>query len=280
MLRQNRSEHRTQPLHAASPLDKAQFAARQPAEDTLLDLYSRYFDLVPADTIELKREAFRLRYQVYCVENAFENPADHPDGLETDEFDDRSVHSLLVYRPTGALTGTVRLILPQPDTQGIDLPIGRICGEELIADLGLPASRTAEISRFAVSKAFRRRVSDVTVVDNGFQGFGRTSPRQGAAEGRVLPHITLGLMKAVVKMSVENGITHLVAVMEPALLRLLGRIGIKFRNIGPLVHYHGLRQPCYAELDPLLEGILFERPDALEVITDHSRYWRPRLVEA
>ena len=40
-----------------------------------LDLYDRYFTVVPADTPELLDAAHELRYQVYCREHAFENPA-------------------------------------------------------------------------------------------------------------------------------------------------------------------------------------------------------------
>ena len=71
-------------------------------------------------------------------------------------------------------------------------------------------------------------------------------------ERRVLtPNITLGLMKAIAEMSIHNGITHLTAMMEPALLRLTARLGIKFTPLGKLVEYHGQRQPCFAEIKDL-----------------------------
>ena len=41
----------------------------------LIDLYHRYFEIIPALTTEQLMTAFRLRYEVYCVENAFEDPA-------------------------------------------------------------------------------------------------------------------------------------------------------------------------------------------------------------
>ena len=49
--------------------------------------YESYFDIVRADTPALLDEAYRLRYQVYCVENPFENPAEHSDGRERDADD-------------------------------------------------------------------------------------------------------------------------------------------------------------------------------------------------
>lgn len=235
----------------------------------LMDVYSKYFDVVRADTPELAREAFRLRYQVYCVENAFENPDEHPDGLETDEYDSHSVQSLLIHRASGMVAGCVRLILPEPNAPERGLPIFSLCRDPRLAgDRLLPARSTAEISRFAISKAFRRRAEDV----NGASAV-PALPR--SEERRVIPHITLGLMKAVAWMSHEHGITHLCAVMEPALLRLISRFGLFFTPLGPLVSYHGQRQPCFAPVESLGEGVRNHRPDALELITEAGRYYSP-----
>jgi hypothetical protein len=45
------------------------------------------------------------------------------------------------------------------------------------------------------------------------------------------------------------------AVMAPALLRLLERFDLRFERLGPLIHYHGERQPCIAEAEALLDGL-------------------------
>src|SRR4051794_41125912 len=81
----------------------------QPAPDpALLNSFTKWFDIVPANTPALLREAYALRFQVYCVENPFEDPDEHPDGLETDAYDSHSVHSLLVHRERREVAGTVR----------------------------------------------------------------------------------------------------------------------------------------------------------------------------
>src|SRR5689334_22106832 len=133
---------------------------------SLFSMYARWFDVLPADTPERLDEAYKLRYQVYCVENQFEPPDSAQHGRETDDFDRHSVHSLLIHRPTGMVAGTVRLILPV-DGRGIDaLPISACCTEPSLRDPArFPPARTAEISRFAVSKAFRRRITDATYPD-------------------------------------------------------------------------------------------------------------------
>src|SRR5213078_2282310 len=83
---------------------------------SLLDKFNKYFEVVPAKTQSAIEQTQRIRYQVYCVENPFETPAEHPDGLEKDEFDSHAAHSLLIHRPSGQAVGTARLILPlRPD---------------------------------------------------------------------------------------------------------------------------------------------------------------------
>jgi N-acyl amino acid synthase of PEP-CTERM/exosortase system len=132
----------------------------------LIDLYHSYFEIVPAETEEQRRQAFHLRYQVYCVENAFEDPAQNPTGFESDAFDSSALHSLLIHRSTGDVVGTVRLILPQLALKGAGLPMRDICSHDLITrdNQIIPWVGTAEISRFAVSKSLRRRAGDGSVV--------------------------------------------------------------------------------------------------------------------
>ena len=246
----------------------------EPKSGGLVELYNQYFDVVPADTRERRDEAYRLRYQVYCVENPFENPAEHLDGRERDKYDDHSVHSLLIHRSTGALAGTVRLVLPK---LGRHLPIRHVCNHPLLSSQHmLPPNTTAEISRFAVSKQFRRRATDKLGVDHALL---EQSSSSSAFDRRLIPHITLGLMKAIVQMSWEQGITHWSAVMEPALLRLIGRLGIDFTPLGPLVDHHGMRQPCHGNIDDILTGMKRHRSDAWDLITDGGRYWGSHQIE-
>ena len=99
------------------------------------------------------------------MENPFENPAEHLDGLERDAYDSHAVHSLLIHRPSATVAGAVRLVLP---LEGKRLPITHACASPLLDDTKLlPRETTAEISRFAVSKQFRRRATDRIVASSG-----------------------------------------------------------------------------------------------------------------
>jgi len=227
------------------------------ASPKLSHTFDNLFDVVPADTPALLKQVYRLRYQVYCMENDFENPQDHPEGLEADAFDTRSVHTLLLDRSTRTVAGTARLILPDWDSPQASLPI------QLVTDRKQPLLRqSAEVSRFAISKQYRKLLE--TQQDSGNYDL-------QAQKRMLMPCITLGLIKGIVRMSVEHGITEWYAVMEPALLRLLSRFGIYFKPLGPLVEYHGMRQPCQVNLASLLERVRKDRPDVWDVITDEGR---------
>ena len=79
--------------------------------NNLFDTFQQHFSVVPADTQELSFKAHALRYQVYCIENPFEDPGQHPNGKEMDQYDHRSVQSLVNHMGSGDAVGCVRLIL-------------------------------------------------------------------------------------------------------------------------------------------------------------------------
>jgi N-acyl amino acid synthase of PEP-CTERM/exosortase system len=251
-------------LATATPL-KPKTPEHQPdISVTGIENYRSIFASSIADRIEDRVDCFRIRFQVYCIDNAFEDPEDNPDGLETDTYDSHSVHSLLTQRSTGNAIGTVRLVLPSRGGERRLLPMRQLAGSIASdAEAPFPAARTAEISRFSIIKSFRQHTPD--------QGVEATlTPEEWR---KLLFHLPLGLIKSCVEMSAREGITHWAAVMEPALLRLLTRLGIHFNPLGPLVNHHGRRQPCWADLDALLHRVSAERPDVWDVITDGGRLW-------
>ena len=92
----------------------------------------------------------------------------------------------------------------------------------------LPFLDTAEISRFALSKERRGLSTAATSLSR------------------------LALVRGLVQLSQLEGVTHWCAVMERTLLRLLRASGIHFDYMGPLVEYHGLRQPAFCDLGAML----------------------------
>ena len=242
----------------------------------LCELFLHYFDIVTDDEPGVVDEAARLRYQVYCIENPFEDASRFDDGREVDEYDRRSVHSIVRHKELGITAASVRLVLSDRDAPEASFPIEQNCAASLQSCpshlRGVPRSSIAEISRFAVSKHFKRRMGEA----GHPAGVGPDPERYlkpDMHKRRVIPHLILGLFAAIVKMSAEQGVTHWYAVMDISLLRLLTRFGINFRPLGDQVDYHGLRQPCFGCVDDVLAGIWEKRPDIWRLITDNGVTW-------
>jgi len=221
-------------------------------QQELVSSYAGHFTVVRADTPALLDEVFRLRYQVYCLENSdFENPDEHQDGRERDDDDTRSVHALLMHERTGAFAGTVRVILPPRNTSlSRPLPMHSLLqaqGTKLLSQLP-PACDLAEISRFAVSKEFRRRRGEERYADANWP----TSSNSVSDERRSLPFITFGLIGAVLEICQEQCVPWIAAVMEPALIRIFRRFGVNFERIGEPVEHHGTRWCCVARISDLV----------------------------
>ena len=246
----------------------------------LIGAFNEYFELVHADTDELRREVYQLRYQVYVIETGFEKEkdcvcVDIAGGgricWEEDVFDQRSDHYLVRHRRTGVNAATARLILPDRDALDSPFPIEMHCPLDFpVGDRGT-RSALGEISRFAVSKVFKRRIGESGSVAGVSENLDMYFEEH---ERRVLPHISLGLFAAVMRMAHEHGVSHCYAVMEPALLRLLGRFGVIFNRIGPDVEYHGLRIPCLGTMEEALPNIQRVCPPVWELITNRGEWVR------
>ena len=111
-------------------------------QTTLSDHFHRYLEGELAVNDSQRRDAHQLRYEVYCMEHGYEDPARFTDGLEKDEFDRHSVHSLVRHRSSGMAAGVVRLILPNPLNTESLLPIEQSCGhsfnEDVLGDFKFP----------------------------------------------------------------------------------------------------------------------------------------------
>lgn len=225
--------------------------------------------LVLSDSDPLREQSYRLRHQVYCIENQFEPISADSDGLETDVYDIQSLHGLLVDRKNGLVAGTARLILPELNGSNVPLPIHLMCDQKFMDQaMGrIGHGRVAEVSRFAVAKALRRRAQLKSRNVDSPDRHRITGPDQN------IPHMSIGLLQAIVVMARLGEITHLYAVMEPSLLKMLQLLGIYFDNLGPVVDYHGKRQPCFCDLDHLLATTWKQCPDVWKILTDNGRIW-------
>ncbi len=233
----------------------------RPSREEVLSRFEDVFCETTAVCEQQVKTAFRLRYQVYCVERNYEESAGAAAGLECDSYDDYSHHILLTERTGGEAIGTVRLVQPGPDRDWLQcLPLASYAHETSLNELAaLPAGSTAEVSRFAIPRAARDLL--------------RPTPADADARPELLlPYISLGLIRGLVRQSMERGITHWCLAAEPSLLRRLRGYGLHFQSIGPLVEHRGLRQVCCAALAPLMKRVQEEQPAFWRILTDEGRF--------
>lgn len=252
-------------------------------DNNFVDVFNEYFQMIPAVTDELKKEVYKLRYQVYCIETGFEDPEQYPDGMEFDEFDSHSVHYLIYHRKLEVYMATTRLILPDTNNPDNLFPIeihSQIDNFDALKHIS--RNYLAEASRFCVSKQFRRRKNEMNTITgintriNTRGNSGSSSEQENVFtqdERRIFPHITLALFACLIKMSYENNIQDWYAVMEPALIRVFSTLGMNFIGIGPLTDYHGKRRPCTIKVKDLLDGVERKDLNSWNMLTNKGNFW-------
>ncbi|POZ49919.1 PEP-CTERM/exosortase system-associated acyltransferase [Methylovulum psychrotolerans] len=240
----------------------------------MMDVFNQFFEMVPAVSAELKDEAYKLRYQVYCVEvTGFSNPDDFPDKREYDEYDENAVHYLIRHRKSGEYAATTRLILPDRACPARPFPLEAFCDlDETLVPQSINRTRLAEASRFCISKAFKQRKNDaqtLTAIDSANCD---SQAYFTLAERRVFPHLSFALIACLIKGCCENNIDHFYGTLEPAWFRFLSSAGIHFTKIGPLADYHGLRWPGVIKVTDLLEGVAQKDQQLWNLLTDKGRF--------
>lgn len=170
----------------------------------------------------LYEEVLKLRYRVYVDQCGFESPEDHKNGMETDEFDDYSVHFVAVHSETKKPVGTVRIILK--------------------SHLGFPIEKhfkfyegTPEIAHECLAEISRIAVDNVVAKELGINRKDRFD-------------LVIGLIEILTKALSLIGVTHVYAVMENVLAVSLKSKGIVFTKIGEEVDYHGVRAPYFGRI--------------------------------
>ncbi len=205
-----------------------------------------------ADSAREIEQAYRLRYEVYCLDRGFEDDQAFPDGLESDRWDATSWH-FLCRDHAGDPVGTVRLIPAATNVLPLELRCRITCGE-----FRLRRPFAAEISRLAIARDYHWE--DETR---------RGGPHADLEESwKRLPIPLLGLIRAIYHKGMSEGITEVLAVMDRRLHALLRRNGVRFRPIGPEIDCHGLRTPYALSIDELEQGCYRYRPDVYRFLRD------------
>lgn len=221
--------------------------------------FHKHFKIQRVNNPRSLEEAFRLRYQVYCQEQKYEDPANFPDGMEKDDFDRRADHSIIRYRDTDQVVGTVRLVLPSNDRDAL-FPIEKyfdLGHKDITSRLSVDRSQIGEVSRVAISNEYRKALDGVIECNSNEARFADF----------LYTHTVVGLISAVIHMSLDHNLTHWVCFMEPSLHRLLSRFGLRLKPFGPVSNIRGQRRPYYAVIGAELERIRMKYPSVWRVIT-------------
>lgn len=222
------SPKKIEPLTKSKPLHSA------------LQHFPYFFSARLANSSVQQRAIYQLRHQVYCEELNYE-PV-RASGLEYDEFDARSIHCFINHTTTTNLAGTVRLITAQKAED--KLPIEYYCANSSsqLTPKHFDHSKICEISRLAVPASIRRRSIAVNKAATPMNQLLQK------LEAECYSSVAVALYLIATLISVDKGKHHAFVMIEPALARILRRIGIHFQQVGDSINFNGKRAPYYLDM--------------------------------
>lgn len=183
--------------------------------------FSERYQVLIANTDQLRREVYRLRYQVFCDKLGYE--MDNRDGLESDEYDPDSLQVLVRERVSQASVGCFRLVMPQRSGR-IWLPFDLYGVPHVDCSLfnwnRVNHARSIEVSRLALNVA---------------------TDRDAINRGASTPFLATVMFYAATAIIVRINVENVFMVIEPCLGRLISRFGIKLDQISPPFEYYGQR---------------------------------------
>jgi len=227
---------------------------------TLTESFRKYFSIEVADSSAMKQKIYHIRYRVYCKEFEYEAVENCPDEMETDEYDDQSLHCLITHKNSQIPAACVRLVPASIQGHDVSLPFEKYCGKSIdhhfIEQLALDRNTECEISRLAVDGIFRKRSGEEVT------RFGALNTEFSTEERRTFLMIAVAAFLGATVLTELSGRTNVFAMMEPFLPRLLKRSGIIFQRAGEDIDYHGVRAPYFITTQSALKTM---RPDLLEL---------------
>jgi len=193
-------------------------------------------------------EIYRLRYDVYCLEQLLLEVERGDDGHMRDKWDESSIH-IAATNTAGAVIGAFRLVADSP----LGFPIEQHTSSLSPFFAGLSRARTVEVSHLVITKEYRSA-----------RGFGPLHVRAASSLAGQLqyPRLLLGLFRTMIVACIHQGHENLIVAMHESLWRLLKRFGLEFEPMGKPIRYYGAVSPYVASIDDLLRS-LAKRPDIL-----------------
>jgi len=217
--------------------------------------FQDFFRIEIAQTKEQKSKVYGIRYRVYCDEFGYESIDEFPDEEEKDEYDDFSIHCLIIHKKSGLPAACVRLV-PALDAQNKPslLPLESHCADSLdqeyIDNLNLDRQTVCEISRLAIDCLFRRRTGEELTRFGEVHGLDCCKQEQ-----RTFSLIAIAAFLAATALTEISDKTNVFAMMEPFLPRMMKRSGINFIKSGSDMDYRGIRAPYFIQTQSALDNM-------------------------
>jgi len=215
--------------------------------------FQDFFKIEIAQTKEQKSKAYGIRYRVYCNEFGYEPIDEFPDKEEKDEYDDFSIHCLIIHKKSGLPAACVRLI-PAFDNQNKPtlLPLELHCGDSLDQEYvdNLDRHSICEISRLAIDCLFRRRTGEKLTRFGEIQGLDFSKQEQ-----RTFSLIAVAALLAAAALTKINGKPNAFSLMEPFLPRMVKRLGVNLIKSGTDIDYRGIRAPYFIQTQSALDNM-------------------------
>lgn len=243
---------RSAPSKLAEPLDPTRTESR----DALMKQFMEEFSFKIATTREDKEKALSLRHEVFIKELGYKMTEIENRELESDEYDDSSVHCILIHKSTGKTAGCFRIVTTR--AAGHDgfnkLPVEEH-GSEGISHPNLhpsmfPRGHVCEASRLAISKGFRLKSSQ-----DDSQSSNTEPVMEPEKSEETYPLILVSLFLAAYSLAEILGNRHLYAMMSPTLPRLLRKSGFDFVRLGDTIEFHGRRNVFYINRSLAVSGM-------------------------
>lgn len=221
----------------------------QPNTKLASSLFDDQFEVVLADDEYSRSIHYQIRYQVYCLDEGFEDHALFSNEEEKDQWDDHSVHFLVRSRQTGEWVAAMRMVIPESG----NLPIEQVCNIDPIVMPSFPEKKIAEISRMCIVDSHRRKQ---------LAGRLQAMPEGKVAGGRVHRSIIMkGLLRAAAAYSQDHEIPFWYFLTTPALARVISRLNIQLIKVGSAYEHKGTRYPFLANIRQAVEDAKKGCPD-------------------
>ncbi len=228
----------------------------------MLETFNKHFEIVEATTPELRQDAYKLRYKVYC--ETLQYIETNSDEIESDEYDSRSIQYLIRHRRTNTFVAGGRLVLSDPANSLAPFPFepGCLAAESIIEPVLLAhRNKMAEFGRVLVDRTFL------------------SQDHISQEEKEAFPLLVTALYACALRECVAKGLEYICGCQERKMIRFLSRMGMENDILGPSYDDHGkMRFPVLCTVRRALDGVKLKSHRHWRLITSDGQYQPVNII--